>query len=273
MSPSTSENFDISMRLKLEGIGAVLRAENEYTVIQRTIAGGPGAPVGPDPGRRPHHRRRPGQDGEMEDVVGWRLQDVVDKIRGPKGSVVRLRSCPRRPAPAAAPARSRWCATRSARGPGGEVLRHRRPENAPSARIGVIEVPAFYRDFRAESEGSRDFTSTTRDVRRLIKDLKRDGIDGLVVDLRGNGGGSLTEATSLTGLFIDEGPVVQVKDALGKVEVEVDPTRASSTPVRWRCWWIATAPRRRRSSPAPSRTTAAASSSASPPSARARCRP
>jgi carboxyl-terminal processing protease len=97
------------------------------------------------------------------------------------------------------------------------------PENAPKLRIGVIEVPAFYRDFRAESEGSRDFTSTTRDVRRLISELQKEGISGLVIDLRGNGGGSLTEATSLTGLFIDEGPVVQVKDALGKVDVEVDP--------------------------------------------------
>jgi carboxyl-terminal processing protease len=100
------------------------------------------------------------------------------------------------------------------------------PENGPSLRIGVIEVPAFYRDFRAESAGKRDFRSTTRDVRRLIDKLKDDGIDGLIVDLRGNGGGSLTEALELTGLFIEEGPVVQVKDSFGKVEVEVDPDPA-----------------------------------------------
>ncbi len=224
MSPSTSENFDISMRLKLEGIGAVLSADNEYTVIQRTIPGGPARQSGQIHAGDQIFGVAQGLDGEMEDVVGWRLQDVVDKIRGPKGSVVRLLIMPK---------------SDGTGGPTREVKLVRNeiqledqaaksyiidgPENAPSTRIGVIEVPAFYRDFRAESEGNRNFTSTTRDVRKLILDLTRDGIDGLVIDLRGNGGGSLTEATSLTGLFIDEGPVVQVKDALGKVEVEVDP--------------------------------------------------
>jgi carboxyl-terminal processing protease len=224
MSPSTSENFDISMRLKLEGIGAVLSGENEYTVIQRTIPGGPARQSG-----QVHTGDRiigvgQGRSGEMEDVVGWRLQDVVDKIRGPSGSTVRLQILPK------------------ASGSGGrtrevELVRNEIqledqaaksylidvPGQGSALRIGVVQVPAFYRDFRAESEGTNDFTSTTRDVRRLIGKLQADGIDGLVVDLRGNGGGSLTEATSLTGLFIDEGPVVQVKDALGKVDVEVDP--------------------------------------------------
>ncbi|MGB5831088.1 MAG: carboxy terminal-processing peptidase [Thiohalocapsa sp.] len=224
MSPSTSENFDISMRLKLEGIGAVLSADNEYTVIQRTIPGGPARQSGQIHGGDKIVGVAQGLDGEMEDVVGWRLQDVVDKIRGPKGSVVRLQTMPK------------------SEGTGGRTREVRLVRNeiqledqaaksyvidasntAPPTRIGVIQVPAFYRDFRAESEGTRNFTSTTRDVRRHIKELANDGIDGLVIDLRGNGGGSLTEATSLTGLFIDEGPVVQVKDALGKVEVEVDP--------------------------------------------------
>ncbi len=224
MSPSTSENFDISMRLKLEGIGAVLSAEHEYTVIQRTIAGGPARQSGQVSSGDRIVGVGQGRAGEIEDVIGWRLQDVVDKIRGPKGSVVRLEILPK------------------AAGSGGrtrevELVRNEikledqaadaylidGPRNAPALRIGVIEVPAFYRDFRAESEGSREFTSTTRDVRKLIKELQGKGIDGLVIDLRGNGGGSLTEATSLTGLFIDEGPVVQVKDALGKVDVEVDP--------------------------------------------------
>ena len=223
MSPSTSENFDISMRLKLEGIGAVLSAENEYTVIQRTIVGGPARQSGQIGSGDRIVGVAQGHGGEMEDVIGWRLQDVVDKIRGPKGSVVRLEILPK------------------AAGSGGrtrevELVRNEIKledqaahayviddlKNAPNLRIGVIEVPAFYRDFRAESEGSREFTSTTRDVQRLIKELEGKGIDGLVIDLRGNGGGSLTEATSLTGLFIDEGPVVQVKDALGKVDVEAD---------------------------------------------------
>ncbi|MCG6940799.1 MAG: carboxy terminal-processing peptidase [Thiohalocapsa sp.] len=224
MSPSTSENFDISMRLKLEGIGAVLSAENEYTVIQRTIAGGPARQSGQIGSGDRIVGVAQGHDGEVEDVIGWRLQDVVDKIRGPKGSVVRLEILPKS---AGSGGRTREV----------ELVRNEIKledqaahsyviddlKNAPSLRIGVIVVPAFYRDFRAESEGSRNFTSTTRDVRRLIKELQVKGISGLVIDLRGNGGGSLAEATSLTGLFIDQGPVVQVKDALGKVDVETDP--------------------------------------------------
>ena len=224
MSPSTSENFDISMRLKLEGIGAVLSAENEYTTIQRTIPGGPARQSGQIHAGDQIFGVAQGLDGEMEDVVGWRLQDVVDKIRGPKGSVVRLLIMPKSDVTGGR--------TREVKLVRNEIQLEDQaaksyiiegPENAHSARIGVIQIPAFYRDFRAESEGNRNFTSTTRDVRKLIADLTREGVDGLVIDLRGNGGGSLTEATSLTGLFIDEGPVVQVKDALGKVEVEVDP--------------------------------------------------
>ncbi len=224
MSPSTSENFDISMRLSLEGIGAVLRAETEYTVVQRTIAGGPAKQSGQIQSGDRIVGVAQGLDGTMEDVIGWRLQDVVDKIRGPKGSVVRLQILPKS---AASDGKTREVS----------IVRNEIKledqaaksyviddmENAKGARIGVIEIPAFYRDFRAESKGKKDFRSTTRDVSALIADLKKEGVDGIVVDLRGNGGGSLTEATALTGLFIDEGPVVQVKDSFGKVEVETDP--------------------------------------------------
>jgi carboxyl-terminal processing protease len=165
-----------------------------------------------------------GLDGLMEDVVGWRLQDVVEKIRGPKGSVVRLQVLPKA---AGADGRAREVSLvrneikledQAAKSFVIEGM-----ENAPAVRVGVIEVPAFYRDFRAEARGRRDFRSTTRDVRRLLDELRRDGVDGIVIDLRGNGGGSLTEATQLTGLFIDQGPVVQVRDAAGRVEVENDP--------------------------------------------------
>lgn len=224
MSPSTSENFDISMRLSLEGIGAVLRAETEYTVVQRTIAGGPAKQSGQIQSGDRIVGVAQGLDGTMEDVSGWRLQDVVDKIRGPKGSVVRLQVLPKS---AASDGKTREVS----------IVRNEIKledqaaksyviddmENAKGARIGVIEIPAFYRDFRAESKGKKDFRSTTRDVSALIADLKKEGVDGILVDLRGNGGGSLTEATALTGLFIDEGPVVQVKDSFGKVEVETDP--------------------------------------------------
>ncbi len=224
MSPSTSENFDISMRLSLEGIGAVLRAETEYTIVQRTIAGGPAKQSGQIQSGDRIVGVAQGLDGTMEDVTGWRLQDVVDKIRGPKGSVVRLQILPKS---AASDGKTREVS----------IVRNEIKledqaaksyviddmENAKGARIGVIEIPAFYRDFRAESKGKKDFRSTTRDVSALIADLKKEGVDGILVDLRGNGGGSLTEATALTGLFIDEGPVVQVKDSFGKVEVETDP--------------------------------------------------
>jgi carboxyl-terminal processing protease len=224
MSPSTSENFDISMRLSLEGIGAVLRAENEYTVVQRTIPGGPAQQSGQIQGGDRIVGVAQGLDGAMEDIIGWRLQDVVDNIRGPKGSVVRLQILPKS---AGSDGKTREVS----------IVRNKIKledqaaksyliddmESAPGMRISVIEIPAFYRDFRAESKGDRDFRSTTRDVRILIRELERKGVDGIVVDLRGNGGGSLTEATELTGLFIDEGPVVQVKDSFGKVEVEKDP--------------------------------------------------
>ena len=224
MSPSTAENFDISMRLSLEGIGAVLKGEADYTEVQRTIPGGPARVSG-----LIHAGDRivgvgQGQDGPIEDVVGWRLQDVVDKIRGPKDSVVRLQILPKSAGPD---------------GPTREVTLVRNEikledqaakayvvddlPNAPGLRVGVLEVPGFYRDFRAEADGDKNFRSTTRDVQNLINDLKRQGVDGILVDLRGNGGGSLTEATDLTGLFIDQGPVVQVKDSFGKVDVEKDP--------------------------------------------------
>jgi len=224
MSPSTSENFDISMRLSLEGIGAVLRGENEYTVVQRTIPGGPARQSGLIHSGDHIVGVAQGKGGMMEDVIGWRLQDVVDKIRGPKGSVVRLRIRPK--------SSGSDGATREISLVRNEIKLEDQAaksyliddmETAPRVRIGVIEIPAFYRDFRAASKGNKDFRSTTQDVRGLIRRLERQGVDGIVVDLRSNGGGSLTEATALTGLFIDAGPIVQVKDAFGRVEVETDP--------------------------------------------------
>ncbi len=224
MSPSTSENFDISMRLSLEGIGAVLRGDNEYTVVQRTIPGGPARQSGQIHGGDQIVGVAQGLDGAMEDVVGWRLQDVVDKIRGPKGSVVRLLILSKSTG-SDSKAREVSLVRNEIQLEDQAAKSYLIDDmvNAPGLRIGVIEIPAFYRDFRAESQGDSDFRSTTRDVRILLEDLSRQGVDGVVVDLRGNGGGSLTEATALTGLFIDQGPVVQVKDSFGKVEVENDP--------------------------------------------------
>ncbi len=228
-SPRTSENFDIQMRLSLEGIGAVLQSENEYTMVKEIIVGGPA-----DLNKQLQPEDKivgvgQGKNGPVVDVVGWRLDDVVDLIRGPKDSYVRLEVIPK---------------SMGANGKRKLITLKRNKINleeqaaksyiielpVPSGRhektvkkIGVIDLPTFYLDFAALSRGEKDYRSSTRDVKRLIEDLKKKGIEGLIVDLRGNGGGSLLEATSLTGLFIETGPVVQVKDAIGRIEVNNDP--------------------------------------------------
>jgi carboxyl-terminal processing protease len=227
MSPSTSENFDISMRLSLEGIGAVLKDEDGFTVVQKTVVGGPA-----EQSDLLHSGDRivgvgQGLEGDIIDIVGWRLQDVVEQIRGPKGSVVRLDILPKGTESGA----NRKTIT---------LIRNKIKLEEQAAksyiiedldgmremRIGVVEVPTFYRDFAAEARGDESFRSTTRDVRNLLVNLNKQGVDGIVIDLRENGGGSLTEATELTGLFIDSGPVVQIKDAFGKIEVEQDPDQS-----------------------------------------------
>ncbi len=220
MTPSRSENFDIGMRLSLEGIGAVLRNENDYTVVQSTVLGGPAGNSGQvQAGDRIIGVGQEG-DKDITDVVGWRLQDVVELIRGPKGTVVRLLLLP------------------EDEGAGGnsKVIKLVRDKikledqaakksiiEVGSRRIGVIDLPAFYRDFKGFSKGEKNFRSTTRDVRVLLEELESEGVAGVVIDLRGNGGGSLAEATELTGLFIPSGPVVQVKNATGDLDIERDP--------------------------------------------------
>ena len=221
MSPRIAENFDIGMRLSLQAIGAVLRNENEFTEVQSTVPGGPAERSGQISGGDRIVGVAQGKDGEMEDVIGWRLQDVVDLIRGPKDSVVRLSVLPQ------------------SQGVGGrshEVLLVRDEikledkaakseviELDGGVKLGAIEIPAFYRDFAAQAAGEADFRSTTRDVRKLLDELQAKRVDGIIIDLRRNGGGSLSEATELTGLFIEKGPVVQVRDASGRIEVERDP--------------------------------------------------
>ncbi|MEJ2692166.1 MAG: carboxy terminal-processing peptidase [Candidatus Thiodiazotropha sp.] len=224
MSPSTSENFDISMSLSLEGIGAVLKDVDGYTVVQKTVVGGPA-----ELSKLLHSGDRiigvgQGLKGEIVDIVGWRLQDVVEQIRGPKGSVVRLDVLLKGSQNEADPqtitlVRNKIKLEEQA----AKSYVIDKLDGMEKFKIGVVEVPTFYRDFAAEARGEEDFRSTTRDVRNHLKDLKQKGVDGIVIDLRENGGGSLSEATELTGLFIESGPVVQIKDAFGKVEVERDP--------------------------------------------------
>jgi len=224
MSPMVSENFDISMRLSLEGIGAVLRTEDEYTEVQSVISGGPAKLSGKlDAGDRIVGVGQ-GPDSPITDVVGWRLDDVVKLIRGPKGTLVRLQVIPKG-AVASGSKRKVVSLVRDKIKLEEQAAKKRVIEGLDGMaelKVGVIEVPTFYRDFQAEARGDDKFRSTTRDVRALIQELEAEGVAGIVIDLRDNGGGSLTEATELTGLFIDTGPVVQVRDAAGEIEVETD---------------------------------------------------
>jgi carboxyl-terminal processing protease len=221
MSPRTSENFDISMRLSLEGIGAVLRSENEHTVVQRTVPGGPAAQSGQVRAGDKIVGVAQGESGEMQDVVGWRLQDVVDQIRGTKGSLVRLQVIPKAAGGDGPPKEISLVRNEiSLEDQAAKSEIYDKLDGLEGLRIAVVRVPAFYRDFRGQAVGEKEFRSTTRDVRRLLLDLEKERVDGVVVDLRHNGGGSLSEATELTGLFIGKGPVVQIKDSGGRVEVE-----------------------------------------------------
>lgn len=219
MSPARSENFDISMRLSLQGIGAVLTTKDEYTKIQKIIPGGPADKSGQlKPGDLIVGVAQ-GNKGEMEDVIGWPLQDVVEKIRGPKGTVVRLSILPKSAGPDGA---TREVAIVRDKIKLEDQAAKSQIIEVDGLRFGVIELPAFYRDFRGQAAGNKDFRSTTRDVRKLIAKFKEEKVDGIIMDLRNNGGGSLTEAVELTGLFIPYGPVVQVKDSHGRLEVEQD---------------------------------------------------
>jgi carboxyl-terminal processing protease len=222
-SPRTSENFRIRMSLSLEGIGAVLQGDDEYTVVREVVPGGPA-----DKSGRLHPQDRvigvgQGEAGDIRDVIGWRLDDVVDLIRGPKGSVVRLLVLPKGSGPEG-PNRT-VAITRNKIELEEQAAQKSILEIGSSGhnlKIGVIEVPTFYLDFEARSAGDPGYRSTTRDVRKLLTELKSERVDGIVVDLRGNGGGSLTEATELTGLFIETGPIVQVRSADGRIQIERD---------------------------------------------------
>lgn len=233
LSPRNTENFNINMSLSLQGIGAVLQTEDEHTKVVRLVPAGPADKAGNlEPadkivgvGQNP--------EGEIVDVIGWRLDEVVDLIRGSKGTTVRLEILPS-----------------SGNGSETKVISIVRDEvkleeqsaqkdiieiqdGERSRKIGVIDIPTFYIDFQGRMENKPDYRSTTRDVAKLIRELKQDGVEGLVIDLRNNGGGSLEEAIHLTGLFIPTGPVVQVRSIRGHVEVlkDKDPSVLYDGPV------------------------------------------
>lgn len=224
MSPDTLRNFDIAMSLELEGIGASLMSGDDgYTVIQKIIPGGAADKDGRLKVEDKIAAVGQGEDGEMVDVVDMKLNDVVKLIRGKRGTVVRLEIIPvdgQGPKTHAIVREKIELKDSEARG---EVFdAGKKPDGTPY-RIGVIELPSFYRDMSGDRRGTPDFKSTTRDVSNILADFTRQGVDAVVLDLRRNGGGALNEAISLTGLFIKDGPVVQVKDADGYVRPYPDP--------------------------------------------------
>ena len=223
LSPDNAEAFDINMSLSLEGIGAVLQNDNDYVKVVRLVPAGPADKskqivpadkiVGVAQG-----------NGEMVDVIGWRLDEVVKLIRGPKGSVVRLDVIPASNAPSDQTTKvvaiTREAVKLEEQAAKKSVLKLQ--HEGRDYKLGVIELPAFYLDFKAFRAGDPEYTSTTRDVKRLLTELQEEKVDGVVLDLRNNGGGSLQEATELTGLFIDQGPTVLVRNSDGRVDVLAD---------------------------------------------------
>jgi len=222
-SPRTSENFNINMSLSLEGIGAVLQSDNEYTKVVRLVPGGPASKQGQ---LQPADRIvSVTQEDEKKpvNVIGWRLDEVVDLIRGPRESVVTLEVIP---ANATDETVTRTIAIKrdkvklEEQSASSDTINLER--KGREYRIGVIQIPTFYADFKAMQQGDPNYKSTTRDVRRLIEGLKKEGVEGLVIDLRNNGGGALHEANDLVGLFIDEGPTVQIRNSSNDVQVLTD---------------------------------------------------
>ena len=223
MSPSSVENFKIMMQLKLEGIGASLQGVDGYTVVKKIIPGGAAEKEG--------HLKLDdkiiavgeGESGELVDVVDMKLNDVVKMIRGKPGTVVRLQlTSVKDPKPHEVKITRATIELKDSEARGEIFDAGRRGDGKPY-KIGVINLPSFYMDMDGARQGLPNYKSTTRDVHNILEDFKQKGVDAVVLDLRNNGGGSLTEAIKLTGLFIYDGPVVQVKDADGRVTPYPDP--------------------------------------------------
>lgn len=222
LGPRSADNFDIQMRLSLEGIGAVLQSRDEYTVIREIVPGSPAAQSG---------KLKVGDkivgvaqgNGPFTDVLGWRIDDVVQLVRGEKGSTVRLDVLPGDAGPDAkhvTVSMVRKKISMEEQAAKKSIIEVK--DGAFKRRVGVISLPTFYLDFEGRRRGDKDYRSATRDVARILGELKKEKVDNVLIDLRNNGGGSLTEAIELTGLFIDKGPVVQQRDATGRIEIESD---------------------------------------------------
>ena len=228
-SPRSSEEYRIQMSLNYDGIGASLTLNDDYVTIMNVLEGGPAAVAGTLKINDRITAVGEGHEGALKDVIGWRLDDVVQLIRGKAGTSVRLQVLPAGAAPGT-PEKTleftRNKVTLEAQAAHKEVKSVVR--DGRTLKVGVITVPGFYQDIAAQNAGDENYRSTTRDVLKLLNQLKAENIDGLVLDLRNDGGGYLPEATALTGLFIDHGPVVQLRDTAGRLEVLDDPeTRAA----------------------------------------------
>jgi carboxyl-terminal processing protease len=224
LSPRNSEEYRIQMSLSYFGIGASLQTEDDYVHIVNIIPGGPASIDGSLSPKDKIIGVAQGGDGDMVDVIGWRLDDVVDLIRGPADTIVRLQIIPAGALPGNNDKEislTRGQVRLEEQAAKSDIVTI--PRDGREWLIGVIEVPSFYRDYRALSNGDKNYTSTTKDVKRLIAELEEQGIDGLIIDLRDNGGGHLTEATALSGLFIDNGPVVQLRNSSGRISRLDDP--------------------------------------------------
>ncbi|WP_417393259.1 carboxy terminal-processing peptidase [Gimesia sp.] len=233
MSPQTLEDFRISMELSLDGIGAALRSEDGFTVVAEIVPGGAADADG---------RLKPGdkivavaqEDGEFVDVVEMKLSKVVRYIRGKRGTIVQLRVKKEKNNAVETYELTRKKIELSTSEVKGKIIETGERLPGKTGRIGVISIPSFYRDFRGAQRGDENFKSTARDVRKVLNDFRdQGGVDGVVVDLRFNGGGALSEAIEVSGLFVDEGPVVQVKQMDGerKIHSDVEPGAVYTGPL------------------------------------------
>src|SRR5262245_17426636 len=225
MAPVTLKNFDIAIGLQLEGIGAQLKMSDGYTVIDKLIPGGPADKNGMLKAGDRVVSVGQGDEGEVVDVVDMKLNDVVSKIRGRANTVVRLVVLPETGGEPKTVKITRAKIELKDQEANGVIIEDGRKADGSPFKIGVINLPSFYMDMRGERNGTDDYKSCTRDVQRILADFNRKGVDALVLDLRKNGGGSLNEAISLTGLFIEQGPVVQVKDPDGQIHPYEDNDR------------------------------------------------
>ena len=218
MAPVAAGNFKLLLGLQLEGIGAQLRMNDGYTVIDKIIVGGAADKQGDLKVGDRIVSVGQGEEGDVVDVAEMKLNDIVSMIRGDAGTVVRLGVLTGEKGEPKTIKITRAKIELKDQEARGEIFEEGKKQDGQPFKVGVIELPSFYMDMDAARAGKEDYKSCTRDVRKILDDFNNKGVDALVLDLRRNGGGSLTEAISLTGLFIDDGPVLQVKDPEGDVQ-------------------------------------------------------